>query len=249
MLNMAICDDDAQDLADLESCLLRCVKERQLEAACDAFLSLDGFLAAFTPGRFQLVFLDIYMHGKGPLGVSAAEEIRARDPQCVIVFTTSSTDHAVESYRIGVLHYLVKPVTAESVDECFRRAEPLLLENLKVVRFSMRGGEYELPQRAICYIEVYNKKSIFHTDTDTLETYTPLSVLEEQLDGENFLRIHRSYIVNLAYAAQLEDEDVLLTDGTRVPFSRRKKGLVQKRFFQTVMERTRKMGNGVFPEG
>lgn len=249
MLNIAICDDDAGDLSLLKSCLERCVKQRQLEARCCAYQRLDPFFEEFVPGRFQLVFLDIYMDGGGPSGVAAAEKIRACDPLCVLIFTTSSTQHALESYRIGAMHYLVKPVTLESVEECFRRAQPLLPENLKKVRFTIRGGEYELAQKAIRYIEVYDKKSIFHTGTDTLETYMPLSVLEEQLDAAVFLRIHRSYIVNMDVALQLKDGDLLLTDGTRVPFSRRKKGLVQKRFFKSMMDRAKKMGSGNHPSG
>lgn len=249
MLNIAICDDDAEDLTALKDCLDRCVAQQQLEAHGSSYQSLEAFFKDFTPGRFQLVFLDIYMDGGGPSGVTAAQSIRTSDPLCVIVFTTSSPDHAVESYRIGALHYLVKPVTDESVRECFRRAEPLLLENLKAVRFTMRGRDYELPQKVIRYIEVYDKKSIFHTGTGTLETYTPLSALEEQLDGDLFLRVHRSYIVNLGFTVQLQDGDLLFTDGTRVPYSRRKKTLVQKRFYQSMMERTRAMGNGAYPFG
>ena len=59
---------------------------------------------------FSVAFLDIYMMGM--TGIEAARELRKTDTDCLLIFTTTSTDHALEGFQVRAMHYLVKPFTA-----------------------------------------------------------------------------------------------------------------------------------------
>ena len=110
-MRIAVVDDLETERAQLKTRLAR-----QL-CLCGAevleFESGESFLAAEKEQRFTAAFLDIYMHGMS--GMDAAKELRKTDADCLLVFTTTSTDHALEGFQVRALHYLVKPFSEEEL--------------------------------------------------------------------------------------------------------------------------------------
>mgnify|MGYP000199309244 CR=1 FL=1 len=93
-MRIAIVDDLETERAQLKARLARQLRLCGAEAELLEFESGESFLAA-----------DIYMHGMS--GMDAAKELRKTDADCLLVFTTTSTDHALEGFQVRALHYLV----------------------------------------------------------------------------------------------------------------------------------------------
>ena len=91
-MRIAIVDDLAEERALLKERLSRLLGLRGAEAELLEFESGESFLSAEKERRFTAAFLDIYM-----------------DTDCLLIFTTTSTDHALEGFQVRALHYLVKP--------------------------------------------------------------------------------------------------------------------------------------------
>lgn len=108
---IAICEDTPAD-AQL---LLSYISDSGIAGRCESFSSGEALLEAFRPGKYDLIFLDIYMGGMK--GVDAAAEIRKADRTVTLAFTTTSTEHTLESYRLKAAGYLEKPVKREDVRE------------------------------------------------------------------------------------------------------------------------------------
>jgi two-component system response regulator LytT len=89
---------------------------RGAEAQLLEFESGESFLAAEKEQRFTAAFLDIYMHGMS--GMDAARELRKTDADCLLIFTTTSTDHALEGFQVRALHY---PFPRRSFPPCLPR--------------------------------------------------------------------------------------------------------------------------------
>lgn len=106
-MRIAIVDDLETERAQLKTRLARQLRLCGAEAELLEFESGESFLAAEKEQRFTAAFLDIYMHGMS--GMDAAKELRKTDADCLLVFTTTSTDHALEGFQVRALHYLVKP--------------------------------------------------------------------------------------------------------------------------------------------
>lgn len=106
-MRIAIVDDLETERAQLKTRLARQLRLCGAEAELLEFESGENFLAAEKEQRFTAAFLDIYMHGMS--GMDAAKELRKTDADCLLVFTTTSTDHALEGFQVRALHYLVKP--------------------------------------------------------------------------------------------------------------------------------------------
>lgn len=69
----------------------------------------EDFLKAAGKSPFTILFLDIYMNGIN--GIETAKKLRSFDKDCLLIFTTTSTDHALERFQVRATHYLVKPYT------------------------------------------------------------------------------------------------------------------------------------------
>ena len=103
-MNLTICDD----LPEEREKLLALLEQAPIATICTQFGSSEELLEAFRPGKFDLLLMDIYMDGM--TGVEAVQKIREMDECIPIAFTTTSTEHTFESYRLSVLKYLEKPV-------------------------------------------------------------------------------------------------------------------------------------------
>ena len=106
-MRIAIVDDLADERALLREQLAQQLARRGAEAELLEFDSGEAFLAAEKERRFTAAFLDIYMEGM--TGMEAARTLRKTDTDCLLVFTTTSTDHALDGFQVRALHYLVKP--------------------------------------------------------------------------------------------------------------------------------------------
>lgn len=214
-LKIAICEDSADD-AQL---LINCIRLIGMPAAWDLYESGEALLSAFLPGKYDLIFLDIYMGGMA--GVEAARSVRNRDGNVVLAFTTSSDEHTRESYRLGALKYIIKPVAEKDVAEAMRLADMARRER-KYISLLTGGRHVEIPLDTILYFEVQDHAVLIHTSTGTLKASQAerLAAIELLLPCPPFLRCHHSYIVNLNYVQSVE-QDFVLSSGDRVHIRQR----------------------------
>ena len=113
-MRIAIVDDLAAERALLKDRLEQQLHRRNVQADILEYESGETFLEAARKAPFTAAFLDIYMDGM--TGMEAAKKLRKTDTDCLLVFTTTSTDHALEGFQVRALHYLVKPFTEADID-------------------------------------------------------------------------------------------------------------------------------------
>src|SRR5699024_1320048 len=132
-LRLAICDD----LPEEREALLALLEQAPIATVCAQFASSEELLEAFRPGGFDLLLMDIYMDGM--TGVEAVRKIREMDETIPIAFTTTSTEHTLESYRLSVLKYLEKPVRQKDINDLLHLVK---LQRDSVPRLTVRqNGE------------------------------------------------------------------------------------------------------------
>ena len=113
-MRIAIVDDLAAERALLKDRLEQQLHRRNVQADILEYESGETFLEAARKAPFTAAFLDIYMDGM--TGMEAAKKLRKTNTDCLLVFTTTSTDHALEGFQVRALHYLVKPFTEADID-------------------------------------------------------------------------------------------------------------------------------------
>lgn len=199
-LHIAVCEDNATDAARLLDCIGQSGGAWNKPAV---FRSGEALLRAFAPGRYDLIFLDIYMEGMR--GIDAAAKIREADPTVTLAFTTTSTEHTLESYRLKALGYLEKPVSARDVRELLTLAENRR-ESAPAITLLIEGEYRRLLLDGILYFELKNHAVTVNTLTGALRASqtVKLSQIEKVLPPDAFLRCHHSYIANLRYVCEVD---------------------------------------------
>ena len=151
MTRIAFCDDDAALLHQMQDFLeqYRTLRGVQLELA--PYTKPMELLADIEAGvRFDVLFLDVLMPGIN--GINAAREIRRYDTAVQIIFVTSSSEFAVQSYVVGAYYYQLKPIWKDSffrltdavLAECRKRTQHSLILRCKsgVTRITLDSLEY-----------------------------------------------------------------------------------------------------------
>ena len=219
-MQIAICDDDKDELTQISSMIDTYRQKRCAPVAYKAFYSATELLATVKSGAFDLYLLDVLMPGVN--GMEAAREIRELDSDAAIVFLTSSPEFAVESYRYKAQDYLLKPAKAERlcpILDALLEKQKKPAEGLKV---KTKNGIANILFERLSHVEVVNKWVYFHlSDGSVRKATASLSEFESTLLARpEFVRVHRAYIVNLWQVAELTAGGIVTLSGKKLLVSR-----------------------------
>ena len=225
---IAVCDDQTEELKDLTELLGAWETDRGTPVRVKSFRSAAALLDAARHERFTLYLLDIMMPGLN--GMDAAREIRGFDKAADIIFLTSSPGFAYDSYSVKALEYLLKPIRTKTLYPILDRLE--LRERRPQEALTLRTGGIivRVPFSQLTYVEV-NGKHLFFNMADGTVYEVAASMREYEgalLARPEFMRVHRSYIVNMLQAEKLSPAGVITFSGHNVPVSRLLYGQLQK---------------------
>lgn len=217
---IAVCEDQKEEMELLMELLHQWQQERKPDLRIKSFHSAVDLLDEAGTEKFTLYFLDVMMPGMD--GMTAAREIRSFDMAAEIVFLTSSPSFAYESYGVKALDYLLKPIRRELLfpilDKLSQKEEKLqegllLKTSTKLIR---------VPFSQLVYVEVINKHLYFNlTDGSVREVAGALKDYEDVLlSRPEFMRTHRSYIVNMLQVAEFSLAGARTFTGKNLPVSR-----------------------------
>ena len=213
---IVICDDETEDLQNVNNLVISCCQKNGLAVETVLFTRGDECLQYLRKNSARLVLLDIYLQDIS--GCEIARILRGFDNKCAIAFVTSSREYALDGFEVGACHYLVKPVTKEQIEQTLTRCALIEHREKKYLMLNNNHVGIKVDLGLIVYIEVYDKQSIIHLrDGRTLKTYQTLSELARDLDGDVFLRTHRSYLVNMSYIHLVQTTEFVLNTGEKVP--------------------------------
>jgi two-component system, LytTR family, response regulator len=185
----------------------------------------------------DLLFLDIQMPKLNGFEVL---ELLGRD--VAVVFATAFDEHAIRAFEVNAVDYILKPVSPERVKAALERARQRVAAHTPTpvgelaaaarpagatTRIVVRQGPrvHVIPVDKLDYAEAQDDYVSLHSEGKSYLKQQTLSDLEGSLDSARFVRIHRSYLLNLDRLARIDTEDgepkgVVLGDGTRLPLSR-----------------------------
>ena len=215
-MRIAIVDDLAAERHFLREQLEQKLYRMGIQADILEYTCGEAFLEAEHKLPFSVAFLDIYMMGM--TGIEAARELRKTDTDCLLIFTTTSTDHALEGFQVRAMHYLVKPFTAEDIDTLTDELLTRIGHTDKYMELKAEGSLLHLRYQDIIYAEHFaHMINIRTTAGKTLATRQSFKAFTEPLKKDpHFFVCGRGTIVNLEHAADFQAAAFCMTDGSRV---------------------------------
>ena len=234
-LRVAVCEDQAAE----REALLKLLADSGVDNVPTVFESGEALLAAFAPHAFDLLLMDIYMGGI--TGVETVERVRRMDKSVPVAFITTSTDYAMESYRLSALMYLEKPMQGAKVREMLELAR-MKRDSGPALAVCRRGETEKLLLADILFLEQQGRQVLVYLrDGQTVPVYEKLSSLLPQLEGQPFFQTHKSYCVHLDFV-QYIDMDMrcfVMANGNNVPIRREWLGRAKRAWEERLFARTR----------
>jgi DNA-binding LytR/AlgR family response regulator len=201
----------------------------QLVAQCENPVKASRYLGE---QNIDLIYLDIHMPK-----VSGIEFLKSLRNPPLVIFTTAYSDYALEGYSLDVVDYLMKPITFERFLKATQKAsEVYQMKKLAAEHkthddyfFVKCESKFEKVNFAeVLYVESMQNYVIIHTTAKKLITYMTLSSLENQLPNDQFLKVHKSFIVSIGRIKAIDANEILIGD-SRIPISRNLKDQVVNR--------------------
>ncbi|MCQ4635219.1 GHKL domain-containing protein [Anaerovorax odorimutans] len=216
---VAICDDSEKDRSALRKLVMRFAAENNIEIDIQEYGSGQELLDAFRELKGNhIIIIDIYM--KKENGMQTAKILREEGFAGEIIFSTISREYAIEGYQVKAAGYLVKPYGYREFVPYMKRAVDKAGENLRYLKIAYQRVERKVFYHEIMYVETEKRDSVIVTTRGKLRCRKTLSDLEQILCGEpNFLRCHRSAIINLNYVETANANYINMLDGGRLPIN------------------------------
>jgi two-component system, LytTR family, response regulator len=238
MIKAIIIDDEKNAVEMLVWLLGNYCPDVEVEALC--FNAIEG-MEAIKKHHPQMIFLDIEMPGMN--GFDLLEKLDTINFQ--IVFTTAHAEFAVKAFRFAALDYLLKPIDPEDLKATISRFKAnqqfvdkdqlkLLLENLnpskkQVERIALSSGDglVFVKTADIIYCRAdSNYTEVALADGKKILVARTLKEIDETLSGDDFIRVHNSYLVNINHIKKYVKGDggyIIMPDNTQITISRSKR--------------------------
>lgn len=208
MVNFILCDDNPTVLEKVQKMLEILFIKHNYEAEL-SFSSTkpEEILDYIQNHPITVALLDIDLKSDIS-GLELAEKIRDKNKNIYLVFTTGHLEYGLIAYKYKTFDYLPKPLTLERLEDTLIR----LFEDISYCPKSfikIDGKNTILREEDINYIMKDGMKSVFYTDDKEFEVYNSFNHLENTLPS-NFVRCHKSYIVNMNKISRIQSNNNLI---------------------------------------
>jgi DNA-binding LytR/AlgR family response regulator len=237
MVNIAICDDDAEELQTISSYVSKIFKDLDTPFNIRSFKEGQDLIENINSSKvnFDIVFLDIYM--KFSNGIHIAKKIREFDSDCKIIFITSSKEHAVDSYEVRALYYILKPINEERLKAAVKIAVESLDKDDKQVMIKNKKGNYRILYKNILYAESSARVVNIHLKSgEIISFYSKLTDFFQSLKDERFLKCHKSFVVNMDYILKFENNSIFMDNKITIPISGPNVTVIKEEYFQYLLK-------------
>jgi len=205
MLRCIIVDDESGAV----EILTRYVNRTQELELVRSFRDSIEALTFMAGNKVDLVFMDIDMPNLD--GMHLSELIRSKDIQ--VIFCTAYSEYAVESYEKEALDYLLKPIAYERFCKAVDKAQKALPEkNGKTGKLFIKSGPriHQVDIGELLFVEKKGHYVVFHTPGEQRLSRMNMRDLMSTLPSENFVRVHRSFVVAVDKIDTIEKQSVVI---------------------------------------
>ncbi|RZS93810.1 LytR/AlgR family response regulator transcription factor [Aquimarina brevivitae] len=222
-MNCIILEDEAMALSVLEDYVNK-VPFLELSGSFRSPLQAIDFVSKEKP---ELLFLDINMPD-----LSGLDFLDTLNYQPYVIFTTAYSEYTLKSFEYNTLDYLLKPIrfsrflkAVTKVKMFLEDRRPELAPNQlatteQSITLKNTNGTHRVFLNSIVYVESFKNYVTYHTEQEKIEIKQSLSEVEKILPQEQFMRVHRSFVVNTSFIKSLKYDGIQLRNDIKLPVGR-----------------------------
>ena len=217
-IKVILCDDDPVFLKALRSEVERTFAKLNMVAAITAF-SRPTDISPELLTACDMAFLDIDFESEEQNGIDIARTLRRLNSHALIFFVTNYIDYAPAGYEVQAFRYILKRDMGEVLERYILQAIETKAEGQEYLRLRDKEEAVDLPLGDISYLEVLDHYVSIHVGNHSYTLNATPSSMESEMEAHGFLRIHKSYLVNMAHIRKFRSRECLLMDGTTLAVS------------------------------
>lgn len=231
MIQIAICDDQRSTTEDLETLLPTYANEKMLDINITYFSSPSILYSHMKQTTMDIIFMDLDFGSEAEDGILWSTRIHQDFPQTLVLILTAYEKRYKEGFVAKAFRFMAKPLSKKelysNLDACLEE-----LNLYKVVILTRHGVTQKIPTKDILYFAARKGGSDLKTVQTSLSCDKYLMQWEYQMPSSIFFRCHKKYLVNFNAIKQIKNHIILLSNGEKLPVSRRKLTLLKAAFMK-----------------
>jgi DNA-binding LytR/AlgR family response regulator len=228
---MRIClvDDDSVQLDHLKIIINKWSNKYNTHTDLSFFHSSEEMLFEHNKSYpYDVIILDIQMGDIN--GIELAKKIRETDKNIILAFVSGMADYVFDGYEVQAIRYILKPIKEDKIYDLLDYVNTRITTENKYFIISISGENKKIKYDDIIYFESMGHYIILHLENKTYDYKYNMSDLCLDLEGSEFIRTHRSFVVNMKYVEKITKSECLLTKNIKVPLSRNSYKMVNHKF-------------------
>lgn len=219
-MKIAICDDEKMFVNRITELVIDYFQQRKIKIEVDTFL--DPLVMLSSQEDYHIIFLDVDMPKLN--GIQLGKQLRKSNRNAIIIYVSALVQYAFDGYSVHAFQYLLKRDLSRTFSQCMDDVM-LQLPSTGSYFIPTDMGGFKALLADIIYFEIQNHTIIVHTRNFARDQWLfqgTISQIETQLEGSGFLRIHKSYLVNIRHILRMGKAGAEITTGEVLPCSRQK---------------------------
>lgn len=243
IMRVVICDDEISTCAEIEQMLRVFAFEKCIKLEVDVFF--DGVALTEYLKREKapdILFLDIELPGMN--GVEVGKYIRdiLKNTDMFLLYISSKEEYALELFQNQPFDFLIKPIKKDRLDYVMNKIFRIIEKNECNFEYKSQGNSYRIMYRDILYFQSDGRKINIVMEKEIQSFYGKLSEIEQMCPEGLFLRIHKSYLINMHHAKEITYKWIKMVNGDVLDISRSNRVAIRRKLMESMADEIRYNG-------
>lgn len=230
-MKIFLLDDDRRSIAQMEAYIQECANKMSVSMQSQGFTDPEAFLKAYEEDEEKPYLVILQVELQKMSGIEVARTLRDQGSTVRLILVDTSDKYAMDAFDVHADGYLKKPVSYQDFVNAMSRFRVRFATESHTIQVRAERSKVNLHTANILYAESIGHNVWIYTKEGEYKTPLTMSKLTEALQEEkSFLGCGRSYLVNMAYISQMENEVIVMTDESRILIPVRLRKIVAEKY-------------------
>ena len=230
-MKIFLLDDDRRSIAQMEAYIQEYANKMSVSMQSQGFTDPEAFLKAYEEDEEKPYLVILQVELQKMSGIEVARMLRDQGSTVRLILVDTSDKYAMDAFDVHADGYLKKPVSYQDFVNAMSRFRVRFATESHTIQVRAERSKVNLHTANILYAESIGHNVWIYTKEGEYKTPLTMSKLTEALQEEkSFLGCGRSYLVNMAYISQMENEVIVMTDESRIPIPVRLRKIVAEKY-------------------
>ena len=239
-MRVVICDDEKNTCAEIEQMLRLFALEKCIKLEVDVFFGGAALTEYLKREKApDILFLDIELPGMN--GVDVGKYIRdiLKNTDMFLVYISSKEEYALELFQNQPFDFMIKPIKKERLFRVMDKIFSIIEKNECNFEYKNQGNSYRIMYKDILYFQSDGRKINIIMENEIQSFYGKLSEVEQECPDGLFLRIHKSYLINMHHAKEITYKWIKMVNGDVLDISKSNRVTIRRKLMESMSNENR----------